>query len=243
MIIPSKDDGYQFVLFFDLVEVMINTHTTNSFSTGVLLDCRLGPATEGRPAAPGSRAIPIAPPKTKALPGVPVAHKSIPLMLVGVNTTELAAEDLLGGIGKVVHESAVLGIAAEPVLSAFDIEPHLTVLDVLCVVPESLNLALGVAALRAREHVDIHMLHTTRPGVGNALSAVLVGVTSAAIATNDCKLVTVILEALPGTHTIELRNMNTNGSITHSKACCKSNKSKRETHIKQLKKARRHQLS
>jgi len=185
----------------------------------VLLDAGLGPATEVRPVAPGGRVIPIAPPEVEALPAIPVAHKSGPLMLVGVDTTELGAKDALGGVGKIVHERTVLGSAAEPVLGTLDIEPHLTVLDVLGVIIESLDLMLGVTALGAREHVDIDVLHATRPGIADTLSAMLVRIASAAIATDDGKIVALIVKALPRAHTEELGNINTLSGAGCNKAC------------------------
>jgi len=214
-----------------LVVVLVEGHAAEAVVTDVLLDCRLGPATERRPAAEGWVGIPIAPPERKALPAVPLAHEGVPLVLVGVDATELRAEDALGCIGKLVHELTVLAGAAEPVLGALNVEPHLAVLDVLSVVVERLDLRLGIAALGAGEHVDIDVLHTARPGIADALSAVVVGIAGAAEATDDGEFVSIVADTLPNAHAEQLRHINTSSSAAHSKASGDSNKNKSETHF------------
>jgi len=217
-----------------LVVVLVDTHAAEAGVTDVLLDAGLGPATERRPVAEGRVRIPVAPPEVEVLHAIPIAHKVAPLIGVGVDATELRAEDALGGVGKVSHELTVLGGAAEPVLRALNIEPHLTVLDVLGMVVKSLDLRPGIATLGAREHVDIDVLHSTGPGVADALGAVVVGVASAAIAANDGKLVAIVADTLPSAHAEQLRHINTSGSRAHRKACGKSKKSNNKTHFLRL---------
>jgi len=214
-----------------LVEILINAHTAKRVITDVLLDGRILPATERSPATPARILIPIAPPETHAAPSIPITHKARPLIVVGVDTTKLAAKGILCSVSKIVHEITVAFSVSEPVFRALNIKPHLTVLDVASKVVKRLYLTCSITTLRAREHVDINILHTTIPSIGNAGRAVGIRITSAAEATDDGKFITVVSKALPGTDTIKLGNINTNSSTAYSKASSKSNKSKRKTHF------------
>jgi len=180
-----------------LIIVLVNDDAASRAITDVLLDGGLVPAAERREVIEGRRLIPVGPPERKAAPGTPVTEDADPSVLVGVDATELVTKDLLGRVGKIVHEITVGIVVAHPVLRTLDIEPHETVLDVGSKVVKRLNLSSGVAALRAGEHVDVDVLKTGLPGVGDALRAVVIRVTSAAEATNDGKSVAAVAKALP----------------------------------------------
>lgn len=168
-------------------------------------------------------------------PLVPVAAEdSVPLRGRRVDTPVSRAEDGIGGVAELLHEGLVVGIVASPVLAALDIEPDHAEADVVVVevVLEGLHLVGSVAALGAGEEVDIDIRHATGPGVGDALSAVVVNGTSAAEATGDTEDVPVVLEAAPGGGGEELGAINTISGGCSADHSGEESKSKDSLHLK-----------
>jgi len=181
---------------------------------------------------PGRAVVPVGVPELEAAgPVVPLAEDGGPLVVVGIDTGVLLAEDADGGIGKLVEEGTVALGAAEPEVGSLNIDPHLTVLEVLDSIVEGLDLAASIAALGAREHVKINMIHATSPRIVHRGSNIGINLANRHVATDDRKLVAVVADALPARHREELRDINTSGRKGSGDQGSKNNK-RNTVHVK-----------
>ena len=76
---------------------------------------------------------------------------------------------------------------------------------------EGLNLAGGVAALGAGEHVQVDVLEPCVPGLLDAGGALGVHMPEALVAADDGKLVATVAEALPAGERVVVGNVHTKG--------------------------------
>jgi len=194
-----------------LIEVLVDVHVAEALISSVLLHDRSGPAAERSEVRELRLKVPVSNPELETRrPVAPLAKDGLPLNLVGIDTGILAAKDAHGSVGKLVEELTVPVVAAEPVFGALDVDPHLTVVDVLGSVIESLDLATGITAARAGEHVDIDVVHASSPGVVHRGSTVGINSASGHVATDNGKGVAVVADTLPAAHREQLRDINTN---------------------------------
>jgi len=206
-----------------LVGIEIDAHAAESRATVVLLHRTSLEAIERSEARKRWVVVPVSVPERARDGRSPGTEDALPAVLVGVDTKG-AVEKLLGGGSKLVVELTV-GLLAHPVLRTLDVEPDHAELDVLGfhVVVELSDLLGRIAALGAREHVEVDVLHASRPGLLDRRGAVGINVAKGLVAADDGEVDAVVLvEAVPRGLRIVVGAVDT----VSSGLSCKNNKSK-----------------